>query len=476
MLLYSTILDIKENLTKDDFIKLVIEWNQSSPHEQNVIKGIQWNGEHNVRFGTEVLWLEIMEYEKENIIAVRYEKVVEDGAVWDTDYIMNFNDMKMAIQLDRSYKEGALNIDPEFTTPHIITMLIEKGYINDDNGLPVLRDSISITNDNVSVLADIINGNAKYKLPIVYVSKTEDNQDPVSIGWLGSKLKGIAHILVEEKNDLKHVIRQVCSDQNEYNGTVGIYYPSSAFGHRSFYSRRWSGEDAALLDKIVRNVMQYWISQNLESLYTWQGVNSALLKDKLNGQKQERIAAETAREMAENELNLYFEKFDEDLDELQRQIEELTSKNEALRYENQGLRAKLNSTGSIPLLFFGNEDDFYEGEIKDIVLSVLDEAARNSVERSRRADILNDIVQNNSYEHLSDGRKDKIKTILKGYKNLSGSMRQDLIDLGFEITDDGKHYKLKYYGDGRYATTMAKTPSDVRGVNNEISQICKTMF
>ena len=42
MLLFSTILDIDESMTKDDFIKLVIKWNQGSPHANNVIPGIQW--------------------------------------------------------------------------------------------------------------------------------------------------------------------------------------------------------------------------------------------------------------------------------------------------------------------------------------------------------------------------------------------------------------------------------------------------
>lgn len=476
MLLYSTILEINDSLTKDDFIKLIIEWNQNSPHDENRIPGIEWNGERSVRYGTDGLWLESIEYRNHNTIAVRYEKVEKDGAVWDTDYIMNFDDMRMVVQLDRSYKEGALNIDPQFSTPHFITMLIEKGYISNDNGLPVLREPIVITNENLGILTDVINGKNRHRLPIVYVSKTVYNRDPVSLGWLCSKLKGIAHVLVEESKNLNTAIREACNDENEYNGAVGIYYPSSAFGHRRFFSRRWNEADALLLEKIVRNVIQYWISQNVDSLYTWQGVNSSLLKDRLKSQREERIAAETAQKMAESELNQYFEQFDDDLDTLQRRVDELTNANEALRYENQGLRAKLNATESIPLLFFGDEDDFYQGEIRDIILSVLDEAARNSTGKTRRADILNDIVNNNAYQHLTDERKKKIKGILKGYKNVTSLMRQALTDLGFEITEEGKHYKLTYYGDERYMTTLAKTPGVSRGTNNEISQICRDMF
>ena len=103
MLLFSTILDINDSLTKDSFIQLAINWNQSSPHASNIIPDIAWNGERNIRFGNATLWMEVNEYRNKNTIAIRYEKTDPDGAVWDTDYVMNFSDMRMSIQLDRSY-------------------------------------------------------------------------------------------------------------------------------------------------------------------------------------------------------------------------------------------------------------------------------------------------------------------------------------------------------------------------------------
>ena len=124
MLLFSTILEINDRMTKDAFINLVIEWNQGSPHKENIIVDIKWNGERNIRYGTDALWLAIEEYRNRNIIAVRYEKTEADGAVWGTEYVMNFEEMKMSIRLDRSYLEEALSIDPSFSTPHFITLLI----------------------------------------------------------------------------------------------------------------------------------------------------------------------------------------------------------------------------------------------------------------------------------------------------------------------------------------------------------------
>ena len=171
MLLFSTLLDINNTLNKDNIIKLVLEWNQGSPHENNIIKDICWNGERNVRYGDENLWLDIEEYRNQNIIAVSYEKRDDTGVVWDTDYVMNFTTMKMAVRLDRSYTEEALVIDSKFSTPHFITLLIEKGYIKKDGNLPVLRTPIMINNSNIKILADIINEKTHYRLPVVYISK-----------------------------------------------------------------------------------------------------------------------------------------------------------------------------------------------------------------------------------------------------------------------------------------------------------------
>ena len=66
MLLFSTLLEINDTMTKDSFIQLVLEWNQGSAHEENIIQGIEWNGERNVRYGTETLWLAIDRDERRN--------------------------------------------------------------------------------------------------------------------------------------------------------------------------------------------------------------------------------------------------------------------------------------------------------------------------------------------------------------------------------------------------------------------------
>lgn len=498
MLLFSTILGINDTMKKDDFIRLVIEWNCESEYQSNIIPNLQWNGEYNKRFGDENLWLDIQEYRNENIVAVRYEKRTPDGVIWDTDYVMNFNSMKMSIRLDRSYREEALTMDPKFSTPHFITLLINHGYLEDDGIFPVEREPVFITDDRIEILAEIINGKVKYRLPVVYVSKTYSDENPVSVEWLASRLKGVAHVLVEESTRQNKKLKELCNRKNEYYGAIGVYFFNKAIGNRRFLYHKANGESEILLEKVIRLVIQYSNSQLVDTLYTWQGVNNALLRDRLASQIKERLTAELSKKFAEDNLqklkdsrdeeesqirkeakeeaDLILDSFESDLEKLHDQIDALTRDNERLQYENQGMKNKLDNIESRPILFAGEEDDFYPGELKDLILSVLSNALKYLPEKSRKTDVVRDIVEANNYEKTSEQRAKELKELLNNYSRMTPKLHQKLKELGLEITDEGKHYKVTYFGDGRYETVYAKTPSDYRAGKNNVQTSIKLFF
>lgn len=447
-----------------------------SPHSENIIHGIEWNGERNIRYVTDSLWLAIEEYRNQNITAVRYEKTEADGVVWDTDYIMNFSDMKMSIQLDRSYLEKALAIDPSFSTPHFITLLIEHGYLSDDRNLPILRKPVFVKEDNLEILIDVINGDTKYRLPVVYISKTYYGEDPVDIWRLAGRLKGVAHVLVEEGTYLNTRIRQLCNDKNEFYGAIGVYFPNATYGHRKYMYRDYEGADIVLSEKVIRSVIQYSNAQMMDKLYTWQGVNNALLRDRLSSKGVELLQAKIEKDRVVAESDELIESVDEDIQSLKKQVEALTRANKAFTYENQGLRAKMSNADNMPILFLGEEEDFFQDDIKEILLDALESVLSNYVSQSRRKDVLQDIIASNDCKRRVAERGEQLKNLLKGDKTMSGSIKRTLQDMGFVITEEGKHCKLTYYGDGRYMATLAKTPGDSRSGMNIALEIIKMMF
>lgn len=463
MILFSTILPVKKEMTKEDFIHTVIEWNQESPHPENVIEDIQWDGSFNAHFGNDHLSMDFMEYRNENILAVRFEKKDADGTIWDTHYIMNFNERKISIQLERSYVEDAIKIDQDFSTPHFITMLIERGYLEDDGNLPVLRTPVIIEEDNLSLLDNLINGKADYQLPVVYISKTADNQDPVDTWRLASRLKGVAHVWVEKDQILNSRIREVCDNRNEYNGSTGIYYPNDSPASKRIFYRNTNGFAKKTLERIVQNVIQYANAQTVNPLYTWQGVSNALLRDRLTSRSADLKKVQNEKE----DTDLLLESVDEDLSQFKKEIEELTAKNEALQSENQGLRARLTKDDRNAVLYLGEEEEFFPDEIKAILLETLEEGVKKMEPGSRRHTVLQDVIAANDCKRTAAEKEKELCHLLKGYKTMTGTMRKSLQDMGFTVTDDGKHYKLVFYGDSRYTFTLGKTPSDNRaGINN----------
>lgn len=76
MRLFTSELKINGKLTPDLFREMIVDWAQSNTvHPENNITTIDWNGEHEARFGDDHLWLELNEYPVKGIVAARYEKV-----------------------------------------------------------------------------------------------------------------------------------------------------------------------------------------------------------------------------------------------------------------------------------------------------------------------------------------------------------------------------------------------------------------
>jgi len=476
MRLYSANLHIKDTLTKEKFLSLVIEWNKSIPYEENRINTIEWNGEDNIRFSDESKWLEFCSYPEKDIVAVRFEKVVENNIIWDTDYIMNFAEHRMVILLDRSYQEDAVETDEVFSSPYFIKLLIQQDYLEPDYDLPVGLEPVVIGGDSLTKLAHVVAPNNKYQYPVVFVSKTKENKDPLDVKMLAHQLKGAAHVFVQEEHQSNKDLRVICNERNDYNGAVGIYFPNGKQDHKRIYIAQGQNQEERLTKEIIRYVFHYGNLQKLDPLYTWQGVNNALLNESLKEKIQKLNKAELAERQAKNEVDEVYQSLEEELTGLQQKIADLTRQNEALAYENQSLHNKAAQMKNEPILFRGAESDLYPFEIKELLLSVLEESLSNTKEKTRRYDVLKDIIDENHYEHRADEINKSLKSIFKGYKTLSAAMKNKAEELGLVFSEDGKHYKITLKGDQRYMATLPKTPSDNRSGDNVVAIIRREMF
>ena len=133
---------------------------------------------------------------------------------------------------------------------------------------------------------------------------------------------GVAHVLIQKGGWLNSPLRSKCDDKNEYYGAIGNYYTNQAVGHKKFLYRAYEGSDDVLMERVIHSVIQYSNSQMVETLYTWSGVNNALLRDRYSSQRDERIAAELEKVKALNDADELIAYFDDDIKKLQLQVEQ----------------------------------------------------------------------------------------------------------------------------------------------------------
>ena len=112
--------------------------------------------------------------------------------------------------------------------------------------------------------------------------------------------------------------------------------------------------------------------------------------------------------------------------------------------------------------FEGNEGDPWEFNDKDCPPEPIE--------------ITGDLLKANVIKPTIKDRHNKLKAAFNDYRDLNTDLRNELEELGFEISSEGKHHKLTYYGDSRYQTTLAKTSSDYRSGMNAVSVIIKNMM
>ena len=111
-----------------------------------------------------------------------------------------------------------------------------------------------------------------------------------------------------------------------------------------------------------------------------------------------------------------------------------------------------------------------------MVLDAVAEKLKSTKEGSRRYDVYSDILAKNHYRKLTRQRIEEIKNLLNDYRTMTAPLCNALADLGFKITEVGKHYRMTYYGDERYKTTLSKTGSDFREGKNQAANIARNMF
>lgn len=348
--------------------------------------------------------------------------------------------------------------------PYFIGQVIAKLGGGMDGSIPVTDQPFFLNEEEVSVAAALILGTAENRLPIVYVSSDFDGSYIVSPKRLAKKLAGMAHVVVEPSRAFSTKLQYVVDRRNVYFGTVGVYWPESN-ARKAYYRTEQLTDAEALHSEIFADVRSALAHRRQMTDCSW-----AHLKEALSKNRYEKLKA-----AGSTEVDDFIQAFDAEIKAKETKIaeaeDEIARLNSELKKQVLASQARAGS-----LVRHGNEQDFYDGEIRDIVIDALNDQLRTVAADSRRAHVLLDLIAANTSIGKASKLRDEIKSLFKTSGSLDSKTRTQLNKLGFDVSEDGKHYKAVFHGDGRYTFSISKSASDHRSGKNMASDINKKLF
>lgn len=474
MLIFSTKLYVKKELTNEQFIDMVINWAAGSPNYS--FAGLAWNhkDEYTVESENKAQKLTILNYNETILVRLinRNRKII-----WTNEYVLTSRDGKriLSVQLYNDAEDVSAKLPNTFKCPRLLKTIIKDGYGDLDNNLDTNDKSLIITNENIDIIRNIILDKNEYMMPVVYVTSTIFNSEfLLNYEELAKDLAGVAHVLVEKDNTITKSLKETTESRNPYDAGVQIYFckGSSQRLLPSYFRNR-----EEFRKEVANAVFRRLILSKIDDDLSFSKIHISKVIE--NGKRNEEYNADVIK-LYENELKAK----ENDLEARNNQIQELEAKISTMQSKILYLEQRVSGSGDKKinegLFLLSQEYDLYECEQKDIVLQILKNEHRkmggDANQRStRKYHILESIIQNNKMCNNSSEIISQIRRIFSGDLKLTSAMRRDLGNLGFRI-EERVHYRLTYKDDERYAFTMSKTSSDKRAAKNLRSEILKMLF
>ena len=379
---------IVDAFTKEQFVKSVINWCQNKDYPMADLDS--HISELNFSEIYENQMLEITNVDELGVIASRQTTETSKGN-WTVDAILNYKDNVLCVYMDYSINENGDIRNIKKRCPHLINMIINDGYAEDNLGFALKTSAIVLDESNKDVLVSAIDSNSNSALPVVYLSsKSKLNADSLAL-----KLSGLA-VVINDKSDILYGL-----DSSRYSEPIYVFVPHKMMEPVSF-------GDYPMHRDIIRVIADYLNSRNYNKLETWDGINGEALR-----LKSREILEKLKQQSADNEFNKgYLADLETENAEYSKKYEALTEELHKLKIENERLRYNLESYSSsgTPVIVSGEEKDFYPNEQTEIIMEILKDYLDKSLkEDCRRADILRSLIDAN---HV-DGIPEKYRKIIK---------------------------------------------------------------
>lgn len=468
MLVWSTEFPANSTKSVEALLQLAKKWKVGSPHstwKAEIFKEHEPGGEI-IRYSNNGETFDFACVTKENRKwgGARHKWTEAGKRTWTTEIAgyQSKDGLLVSIQLHCELLKVGHHL-PLPKKPYLIKQILNELGGGVDDIFSVSDTPIVLNETDLSIAEQIVNGQRKNQLPIIYVSVGWDGSPEVNCINLARQSAGMAHVVVEPSREFSHTLGRNTNGNNAYGGAVSIYWPNSGGSQVRLLPDRF--EDSRHFESEISELIRKALTNNHPTnICTWDYVEDLVSQDKIEKLKSSEVSG----------VNAWATAFDEEITTKNARIAKAESELAYLRSELQR-HMTAGEVGKVGVLAFGTEQPLYPGEIKDIVVKALHIAKNQVVFNGRSRHVLDDLLLKNPKSTEDDRIEEEVKK-LSSASDLGRGERRILETLGFQITDDGKHTKASFRGDSRYLFTISKTSSDHRAMRNLVSDICRTLF
>lgn len=464
---FSTRFPVKKSLTKQKMLEIFQDYYQHFGRNFTIdIQECLQKGSVEYVFGESKVSVILT---RSGVSAIREQYVSRSGVSWCVDYILE-EDETQNYFISQTYSEKTEIIEKmkeSSVKPTFVKIIQDLDYCDYDYDLHVSGTAYIASKDDIKLVEDIFTGKKSYQMPIVFVSRNKRSTlCSLDVEKLAKTLWGIAHVVVESSSDDFNELAEKYGNEFPSDGKVCLF---GSDGKRSIIVPLKKYTKETFRTRVFDFTCKRMISLLSDEKYSWGAIKSQKLLD-----VQEKVSEENKEmeKMYTDELT----RSELVISQLQDEIKEL--KGRLLHYENGRKVVANEERGNVFLSC--DEVEFYEGEIKDCILKVL-EKEKNSLDDDsntvlyRKYHILSSLLKNNDFSGNSDDFEKSLKSVFKKQGKTNHRGRSLLKELGFSVLK-GSHDKLIYNDDPRYVFTMGNTPSDGRASKNAASIAIKTLI
>jgi hypothetical protein len=464
---FSTEFPVESSRSAIDFLNAIREWILGSRHTSFLeadLANISNNEEWSTKKGSEIIESLIANSAESESAAIRYTKA-DSSLEWVTSIAFSKTRTNswvgIRISCESLHPSASL---PNPKKPVVVRILLNRLGGGNDGELQVSNAPIMLGNSDIDFAARCISGAASCRLPVVYVSSNFQQEHIVDVNSLASSLSGMAHVMVEPNREFSLRLMNEVDSQNVYGGTIGVYWPDGG-GRRSFFLGRGYDFAEEVENAVIDEIRNALSNRRPLTRCTWAAVRETL----------SRRSYDLLKEQGSTEIDKYVFAFDEELKSKDAKLADAEKEISRLEAEIRKFQV-INPMQAGLSLRTGKERDLYAGELIFIVRDALSDAIERVPNDSRRKHVLSSMVEANLATDENVSLRERLKALLRDYRSMDAKTRSALQDMGFQISDDGKHYKIVFQGDDRYTFSMPKSGSDHRGGLNLAGDISRLLF